>query len=184
VLFVVGTVVYALFAHGYSALYREFIVIWDVVIAFFIYSGAQAEMQNAFIRQGVADLKAKDAITKDFVVVKSDTNVADLYRTMVTKQIHIVLFKKSGAVKILSNSSLQKLLKKPAPYLSIENFGITIPDVPYNMSLYGAIERMRSAETSIAAVTKSGQIIGVLLSQHIESIIALHISQKNQAKNS
>lgn len=183
VLFVAGTIVYAVFAHGYSTLYREFIIIWDVVIAFFIYNGAQAEMQNAFVKVGVADLKAKDAITKNYVVVKSDTNIEDLYKTIVKNQIHIVLFKKDGNVKILSNSALQKLLKKPSPYLSIENFGIKIPSVPYNMSLYGAIERMRSAETNIAAVTKADKIIGVLLTQHIESIIALHISQKKSKES-
>lgn len=178
VLFVAGTIVYAIFAHGYSLLYREFIVLWDVAIAFFIYNGAQAEMQNAYVKQGVSDLKAKDAITKNYIVVSSDTKVSDLYKTVLKNKIHIILFKKDGQVKILSNAALQKLLRRPSPDATIENLGITIPSIPYNTGLYGAIESMRSAETSIAAVTKSNEIIGVLLTQHIESIIALHISQK------
>jgi len=184
VLFVAGTIVYAIFAHGYSTLYREFIVLWDVAIAFFIYSGAQAEMQNALVKEGVSDLKAKDAITKNYMVVSKDTKVRNLYKTIIKNKIHIILFRKDDQIKILSNSALQKMLKKSSGDITIENLGITIPNIPYNANLYGAIESMRSAETSIAAVTKSNEIIGVLLTQHIESIIALHISQrrdKNQA---
>ncbi len=178
VLFVVGTIVYAIFAHGYSTLYREFIILWDVAIAFFIYSGAQAELNAAIVKERISGLKVKDAITKDYILVDSTTNVQDLYKIIMQKKTHIVLFKKDNAVQILSNSLLNKLMKNPPSSVEIGNFGVTIPSIQYTSSLYSAIDKMRTEDTGIAAVIMADKVVGILLMQHIESIVALHISQK------
>lgn len=177
VLFVLGTVMYAFLAKGYSTLYREFIVFWDVAIAFIIYNGSQAELQSALIKENISDLKAKDAITKNFVVLDEDAKASELYKTLLNKKNHIVLLRKGPEVRILSSTALQALLKKPAPDTLIGRFGVAIPAIPYNLNLYNAIERMRSENSNTAVVMKASNIEGVLLMQHIESIVALHISQ-------
>jgi hypothetical protein len=46
--------------------------------------------------------------------------------------------------------------------------------------LYDAIEKMKLEESGIAAVTRRNKICGILLMQHIESIVALHMSQKKR----
>lgn len=180
-LFIAGTIVYAILIQGYSLLYREFIVVIDIAVAFFIYSGAQAELQSAFIRQNIADLKASDAMTNNFVLVNGDSDIKSLYRTLMSNKTHIAVFQKEGKVQVLSNYSLQKLLSKPVPNGRIEDYGTPIPSVPYTTLLYTSIERMRSENSNIAAVTMKGKVKGILLMQHVESIIALHISQKRQA---
>jgi Zn-dependent protease len=184
ILFVIGTIVYAAVAQGYSFLYREFIIFWDVAIAFIIYNGAQAELQAAFIKENVSDLTAQDAMTKDFVVIDSSAKISDFYRTLLKNKNHIVLLKDGPNVKILSNAALQKLLKRQIPDKTIGQFGTTIPQVPYNLKLYNTISRMRSENINTAVVIKSKKIEGVLLMQHIESIIALHISQKKPNQKS
>ncbi|MGI0100747.1 MAG: site-2 protease family protein [Candidatus Micrarchaeaceae archaeon] len=180
VLFVAGTVLYVVFVHGYSVLYKEFIVLWDVAIAFFIYSGAKAELQSAYIKQNISDLKAQDAMTKNYVVAKMTSDTSDLYDILTKSSTNIILFKNGRNVEALSNSSLQRLLKTQ-PHGTTGSFGTKIPSVQYNTSLYSAIERMRSAESNMAAVTKHGRICGVLLMQHVESIVALHISRNGAA---
>ncbi len=179
VLFVAGTIVYAILVHGYSAVYREFIVVWDVAIAFFIYSGAQSELQSAFIRENISDLKAADAATKNYTLIKGTANIRELYKILIKNKQHIILFKKGKEIKILSNQSLQKLLKGVLPNKKIEEFGVAIPTIPYNTKLFNAIEQMRSNDSNVAVVIRGSKIDGVLLMQRIESIIALHISQKN-----
>lgn len=115
VLFVLGTIVYAALAHGYSLLYREFIVFWDVAIAFIIYNGAQAELQSAFIKENVSDLKAENAITKNFVVLKGDAKIRDFYRTLMSNKNHIVLFKSGSEIRMLSNAALQACSRSRYP---------------------------------------------------------------------
>lgn len=182
VLFIIGTIIYAfLFAAGTSLIYKEFLIIFDIAIAFFIYSGAQAELQAAFLKENTIDLKAKDALTKNYVIVNPNISINELYKTLLKKKTHIVLFRKGETIQMLSSPSLQKLVGKRPNGGSVSDFGIEIPKIPYDLNLYTAIERMRSSERSIAAVVKANKIVGILLMQHIESIIALHISQKKQS---
>jgi Zn-dependent protease len=180
VLFVVGTIIYAALIPGYSIIDKEFIVLFDVMIAFFVYTGARAEMQSAIIKNNISDLKAKDAITKDYIMVKSSINVGQLYDILKKSKMHIVLFKDGKEIKIVSSELLQKQLKKGVLAQRITKIGISVPVVPYNTNLYSAIERMRSCESNLAAVIRGKQIVGILLMQHIESIIALHLSQKKK----
>ncbi|MDE1871618.1 MAG: site-2 protease family protein [Candidatus Micrarchaeota archaeon] len=180
IIFIMGTVAYAALAHGYSAVYREFIIVWDVAIAFFIYSGAQAEMQSALIKENIKGLRARDAATSNYLVVRGTLSMDKLYKKLMHSETHIVLFRKGSQVKILSSASLQKLLKSPKPGAIIADFGTPIPSIPYSMGLYDAIGRMRSDESNVAALLKGDTIKGILLMQHIEAIIALHISRKKK----
>jgi Zn-dependent protease len=180
VLFVIGTVMYALLVPGYSATYREFIVLFDVVIAFFIYGGAKSELRSALIKENISDLRVKDAITRGFIMLSEDTKIDELYGIFLKRKLHMAIFRKEGKVKMVSSAALQKLLQRGAKGESVQDFGIEIPAIPYNMKLYDATERMRNEESAIAAVMKGGRVIGVLLAQHVEAIIALHISQKQK----
>ena len=56
--------------------------------------------------------------------------------------------------------------------------GKEIPQIQYNAQLFSAIDRMRSEETGMVAVMKGRQLAGVLLAQHVESVIALYLSHK------
>ena len=167
VLFVGGTIVFAVLAHGYSTLYREFIIVWDVAIAFFIYSGAKAEMQMAFVRTNISDLKAKDAITDNFIIIKTNTSVKNLYNILLENKTNIIIFKKGNEIRMLSNQSLQRLLKTGSSNKRLEDLSFILPVIPYNTPLYSAIERMRSDESGVAVVTKGSKIEGMLLMQHI-----------------
>jgi CBS domain-containing protein len=183
VLFVVGTIIYAALIPGYSFAYREFIVLIDMIVAFFIYGGAQAELQGAIVKDNISDLRTKDVMVKNYVMLKGDAKVSDLYKTLMAKRSSIVLFMKGDRVMMVFHTALQKLLKNPTPEGSIENLGVEIPVVKANSALYNAIDKMRLDESGVAAVTNGKKIVGVLLSQHIESVVALHMSQRRNAKD-
>jgi Zn-dependent protease len=178
VIFIVGTIIYAIYAAGYSTTYREFIVLFDIVIAFFIFSGARAEMQSAIIKDGVSDLKVKDAMSNNYIVLEEKTKVEELYDIMVKTKMNIILFQKNGKVYMVSNPSLQKLLKKNQTEGNIGAIGAEIPTIKYGTKLYSAIENMRASESGIVAVLRGKKIVGILLISHIEAIIALHMSKK------
>ena len=182
VLFVIGTIIYVAVIPSYTFGYKEFLVFFDLIIAFFIYGGAQAELQSALIRENISDLRAIDAITRNYVIVKDTTRVSELYALLLKNKTNIVIFKKGPSIQMLSSSSLQRLLKAPGQGSTVGEFGIALPAIKYNTSLFGAIENMRSEDKNIAVVVRSNRIIGILLMQHIESIVALHISHKSVSK--
>jgi predicted transcriptional regulator len=88
-----------------------------------------------------------------------------------------------GKIKMLSNALLQKTPKAKLAGLSVGDLGADIPSVADNLPLYDAIEKMKLEESGIAVVTKRGRLFGVLLMPHIESIVALHMSQKHKQTN-
>lgn len=175
VLFVIGTFIYAAVMPNYTLIYREFIVIVDLAVAFFIYGGAQAELQSAFVKEKISDLKAGDAISKNYILIKERASIDDIYKRVMAKKMHIVIFKNGEKFKVLSSSSIQRMSRLNVG--NIENQFTPIPSIPYNLPLFNALERMRSEESGIAAVVKANKLVGILLVQHAESIIALHISK-------
>ncbi|MDE1833533.1 MAG: site-2 protease family protein, partial [Candidatus Micrarchaeota archaeon] len=183
VLFVVGTVVYAVLAPGYTVAYRQFIVLWDVIIALFIYSGAKEELRSAYIRDRITGLKASDAMSKTYFMAKSDTTIEELYRITMSSHPHIVVYREGTTFKALSEASIDQMYKRGTPGHVIGEFGVEIPQAEYGLELYKAIERMRTYNVGVAAVIKKGKMAGVLLAPHIESIIALHISKLKGRKN-
>ncbi len=175
-LFVIGTIAYALLAHGYSASYREFIVVFDVVIAFFIYGGAQAELQSALIKAGSDGLLAKDAMSGNFRILQKNVGIGELYRLLTAGGSPAILIKDGKNLKLLSHSSLKKLMDSSKNRKAVD-IAEPVPVVNYRTGLYSVLEKMRMEESWIAAVEKNRKIIGIVSSQQAEAVISLRMAR-------
>lgn len=176
-LFIAGTVIYAALISGTFA-YKEFIVLWDIIIALFVYSGAKAELQSAFVKENISSLHVSDAISRNYVEVRKDTTIPQLYKTLLRHHTHIVLFREGKAVRAVTNLSLDKLPWKGKALRGVRSLGAEIPQIQYDAQLYSAINKMQSEGTNLLAVMMGGRLVGVLLAQHAEFIIALYLSRK------
>ncbi|MGC8585954.1 MAG: M50 family metallopeptidase [Candidatus Micrarchaeia archaeon] len=178
-IFIIGTFVYVIFIKG-SFFYKEFIVLWDIVIALFIYNGAQEELITAFVKTHITKLHVHNAMSKNFVFVKPTTTLAELYVQMLKRHTHIAIYELGGKVYIIPNIPKQAL-KKPTidAYTTVSQLGVEIPKISYFESLYNALQRMQINETNVAAVSKREKIVGLLLMQHAEAIINLYLSHTN-----
>ncbi len=186
VLFVIGTLVYVGVEPSYPFFYKEFIVLWDVFIAVFLYGGAKAELQAAYIKTYTQGLSAGSAMTNDYIMSRSTTTLAQLYETVVARRIHIVLFRRAGKYYIVSRlpyNSFGKAAEGMADQ-RISRFGEELPMLDIGSSLYSALEKMQEANISVIGVQRSGRLVGILQRQHVESVITLHISRtRGRAKN-
>ena len=176
-LFIVGTFVYVLLIPG-TFFYKEFIVLWDVVLGLFVYSGAKAELQNAYIKDNVSGLHASDAMSESYVEVNKGTTIPQLYRTMLKHRTNIILYREGSAVKAVSNLTLDRIPWKDRALADVKPLGKEIPQIQYGAKLFGAIDKMRTEETGMVAVMKGKRLVGILLAQHVESVIALYLSHK------
>jgi Zn-dependent protease len=179
VLLVVGTVAYVL-SSGQSFLYDEFVVLFDAIIAMFMYSGGQAELQSIYIKKYTSKISVRMAMSRDFILEKPTTTLSELYKDMISRHTYMALFFEKGSVKLVSKVpsnplSKEGLVDSDRP---ISVWGADIPTVQYNASLDKAIEAMRFNDASIAAVVNGRAVVGVLLERHVESIVALHISHQ------
>ncbi len=182
VLFIVGTVIFVALEPSYSFVYKEFVVLWDAFIAIFLYGAAKSEMQSAYLRAYTSGLKASSSMTKQYVMAKPDTTLARLYPMVVSSRMHIVLFRNGGKYYVVSRLPYNAFGRILEGYgsLPISKFSAQLPLVKYNDTLYTALERMQESNTGVAGVMKGDALVGVLQRQHVESIIALHMSSSNR----
>ncbi len=173
--FIAGTVLYAATLNAPFA-YKEFIVLWDAVIAMFIYSGAQAELQSAIIKTEIAELRVKDVISHGYVMLNGGVTLQKLYRAVLKSHQHIILFKKGDRLMELSRIPVEP---GKATAEVISHWAKEIHYIQYDAPLYSAVEKMRSEDTGVLAVLKAGKLFGILTAPHVESVIALFISKKS-----
>ena len=179
VLFIVGTVIYAAVEPGYTFAYREFVVFWDILIAIFLYGGAQAEYQTAYVREMAADLRVRDAVSKDFASVKPGTTIGELYNIFMKYHTHVIIVDYGKSVKLVQGVKMGTSLNPGYMSNTVDSFCTEIPTIGINKPLPAAIDKMRNENTGIIAVKVGRKVVGVLVAQHVESVIALHISKKN-----
>ncbi|MGC8572278.1 MAG: site-2 protease family protein [Candidatus Micrarchaeia archaeon] len=184
VIFIVGSIIYELTIPGMSISYFTFVLIWDLIIVFFIYGGAQSELDMAYIIKYASNIKASTAVSKDYIVVKPYTKMKDLYNQILKKGTHIAVFSSidNGKLNVyavaarLPNSSASNYIKQAAMLeKTVSDYKVKIPYINYNAPLSKAIEKMRYEGASIMALVRNNKVVGVLNLQHVESIIALHL---------
>ncbi len=180
--FIAGTVLYAAMLNA-SFAYKEFIVLWDAVIAMFIYSGSQAELQSAMIKTEIAELHVKDVVVHNYIMIKGDVTLQKLYDAVFRSHQHIVIFKKGNKIMELSRIPVEPSAGRVSAE-TISRWAKALPYIQYNAPLYSAVEKMRSEDIGVLAVMKAGKLFGVLTAPHVESVIALYISKKNHEKAS
>ena len=179
VLFVIASLIYFYFAK-YPLETQVLVDIFTVFIAFFIYSGATQEMKMAYAKEYTTSLKAKDAMAKNFVLVKSTTTLENIYKIISRKRTNLVIFKEGDKIKAfyLTAKSPDAIAKMIERGVTVSSLGITIPKMKYNDKLYRALDIMSFEERNIVAVEKGNRIVGIVTEAHAEMIIAVNVSKR------
>jgi Zn-dependent protease len=195
IIFIIFSIIYELLIPGISFAYFTFVLIWDLIIVMFIYGGAQSELGMAYITKYASNIKARNVASKDYILVNSTMKMKDLYKQILKKGTHTTLFSTFENGKLNTYTVAAKFpVSIPSNYTkqadmlnnTVNNYKVKIPYINYNAPLSKAIEKMRYEGASIMALVKNNKIVGLLNSQHIESIIALHLPleiQKDKQKS-
>ncbi len=182
ILFILGTFIFVYLSNGYSLLYKETIVIFDLFIAIFFYGGAQAEMQSAYVRNYTSDLPLSAVTSKNYIMLKPSVKMGSLYNEMLAHHTHLVIFKQGNEFRlvshlptVISNKGVGNLIKKDIAY-----FSSPLPVISYNAKPFQALTKMQIYDSGIIGIVKSGKLIGIIQRQHLESVLSLHISKSSK----
>jgi Zn-dependent protease/CBS domain-containing protein len=173
-IYIVVSTVYALYYVTDPGTFLLF-MLWNVIIAVFIYGGAQAELESAYISKYTEKLHVYNLLSTDFVEVKPNTTIKRLYSMLLKRGVRTVLFREGGSVKMVSRITVKALGDKNVPAAKVSKFSDEIPTITYNTTLSKAISKMRYEESGIVAVMKGRKIAGILLADRIEALVALHV---------
>ncbi|OJI07077.1 Zinc metalloprotease [Candidatus Micrarchaeum sp.] len=184
VLFVIGTIAFVAVENGYSLLYKEFIVLWDVFIAVFLYGGAKAELQGAYVKEYTSGIKVSAAVSKNYTMLKGRPELYDIYKAVMKSHTHIVLFRENGKIYIVSRLPRSMLTGGSINNIDVGKISMPLSEFDANAQIYSAYSKMQSEGTSIAAVMKRGRFAGIVQMQHMESVISLHLAHtRGNSKN-
>ena len=184
VLFVIGTIAFVAVENGYSLLYKEFIVLWDVFIAVFLYGGAKAELQGAYVKEYTNGIKLSAAVSKNYIMLKGRPALYDIYKAVMKSHTHIVLFRENGKIYVVSRLPRNMLAGGAMGNIDIGKISMPLNEFDAGAQIYSAYSKMQSEGASIAAVMKRGKFVGIVQMQHMESVISLHMAHtRGNSKN-
>ncbi len=176
-LFIAGTFVFVLLINA-PFYYKEFVFLWNLLIVFFLYNGAQQEKQTMEIKRESKGVRLSNLASKHFVLVKPSSNVQELYNAVKQTREHLLITKLDGGYAYVNLLRKEKL----KPDLWARDMAIKIPSVDVNENIVDALESMESNESGIAAVTRRGRLVGVVTLSHIQAFLSLHILRARKGK--
>jgi Zn-dependent protease len=183
---IVGTVIYAALLPGATFIYREFIVFWDIIIALFLYDGAKAELQAAKVKGYTDKMTAGDMLSENYILVKQDMMVRDLYSAMLKKGTRVVLLQRGRKIMGINDKQLSKLAENPGTITAKEAayFTVSVPQVSCKESLSHVIETMRNEELNTIIATKNKKVAGILYAPYMDAALQMYLTHAAGKKTS
>jgi Zn-dependent protease len=170
-LIIVGTVIFLVFPSSYSLSYREFIALWNIIIVFFLYSGAEAEKQNAIMRRETMGLRLRDAKKDSYVFVSPDLHLNQLYPIVKKRKEHLLITKIGNDYAFVD--LFRKIKGKNIRY--VRDVAVKIPEASERTSMADALSKMQSVNTGVLAIVNKGKLEGVTTASLIQAMISLHM---------
>jgi Zn-dependent protease len=178
-LLIVGTLVYVIAINPSLSLYsKEFTFLWTLLIAFFVYSGAQSEKEMMEVKKQSRGVRLRSLASNRFAFVDANSDVQKLYDTVRKTREHILITRLDGSYAYVNLLRKEKL----RPDTLARDIAIKIPSVDIRENIVDALESMESNESGIAAVTQRGKLVGVVTLSHIQAFLSLHVLKQRRGK--
>jgi Zn-dependent protease len=174
--FLIGTVAFVFMIQA-PEYYKEFVFLWNMLVIFFLYGGAEAEQDMNEIRKASAGVMLKDVLSKHYRLVKPQTSIRELYNLVKTSKVHIMLTTLGEGyayIDLIDKKSIKgaKVARDAA---------VSIPSIKINDGIVDALELMQSSETGILAVVRGRDLAGIVTMPHIRTFLSLHMLHKKRA---
>jgi Zn-dependent protease len=165
----VGQVMAILFAFWGLMVFNPFLLL----IAVFVFLGAQAEASLAEVRYGLSDLPVRDAMLTQFSVLHpGDTLAAAAGALLAGTQQDFPVMDNGAIVGILPRADLVRALAEhgddtPVAAVMRRDCGT----VEENERLYKVFERMQNADCPLVPVTRRGVLVGLVTLENVGELM-------------
>jgi Zn-dependent protease len=161
-----------------SALLLGFLGLWVsplmLLIAFFVWMGAQQELVSVRLSAHLSKLEVSDAMVRDFRALDVQWSLQQASALSASGFQHDFLVTRAGALAgVLNRDNLVQSLRVLGPQARVE--AAMVPEVVVvapHMQLSDALARMRDANASCAAVMEDGKLVAMLTAQNVAERIA------------
>ncbi len=169
-LFIAGNIAFLAIGFGYPLFYREWVVLFDVIIVFFIYGGLKAEEDNVIIRKETQGLTVGNAISRHYRLVDPMSRVADLYTLVKSSGEHLLITKKGDTYAVVDLRNAKSI----STDRMISDIATPIPKIHAKASVADAMGLLGSSDIGVVAVEKNGRLLGIVTFSQLQTLVALH----------
>ena len=147
-----------------------------VLVAIFIYFGAQAESTGDDVQRVLGDLRVRQAVNTRIETASPDQTIGELAaRLFHIYQVDFPVVDSTGqVVGLLTRDRLISLLGKHGPDFPVsEAMRTEFPICGLDDSVYDAFTRMRSRQFKAAPVIEDGRLVGMVSLEDISEVYTL-----------
>lgn len=173
---VVGQVLAILFAFWGLYIFNPFLLL----IAVFVFLGAQAEANLAEVRYGLSGIPVRDAMMTQFVALRPDDTLADAASVLLAgAQQDFPVMTDGRIVGILPRADLVRALAglgQEAPVSTVMR--ADCGTVEETERLFSVFQRMRDADCPIVPVTRRGEVVGLVTLENVGELMMVRSAMR------
>ncbi|MGH7508454.1 MAG: site-2 protease family protein [Gemmatimonadales bacterium] len=149
-----------------------------ILIAFFIFLGAGAEVAAVEARAAGEGLQVSNMMVTNFRTIPIYATLGDAVDLLLSgEQREFPVVDNTGRIEgILTRDNLIRALSKHGPGAAVsEAMTAGVPLVPPNLGFEDALERLRTSRLpALPVVDKAGSLVGLLTSDNIADLLLVH----------
>jgi Zn-dependent protease len=145
-----------------------------LLIALFVWMGAQQELVSVRLSAKLSKLEVADAMVRDFRVLEADWSLSQASQLSASGFQHDFLVTRRGSLSgALNRDTLARSLATLGPTAKVEDAMLTeVVTLAPEMQLSDALARMREQNAPAAAVMENGRLVGMLTAENVAERIA------------
>lgn len=146
-----------------------------ILIAVFVWIGAESEARMAEERQGLSGLRVSDAMVTEFRALSAESTLDDALGELLRgAQPDFPVMNDGRVVGVLSRSQLLKALAKDGKAATVASaMHRECPQFREDDPLPAAIEQLRARECPIAPVVRDGMLVGLLTAENVAELLMI-----------
>lgn len=176
----VGQVMAVLFVFGGLVTGNIFLI----VIALFVFLGAQGEMQLAELRWGLSGIPVRDAMMTHFTNLTVDDTLGDAVdRLLDGSQQDFAVMDGDTIVGVLPRSDLVAELARRGPETPVsEVMRRNCGPVDENDMLFRVFSRMQEKDCPLVPVTRRGRVVGMVTLENVGELLMVRSALRKAAQ--
>jgi Zn-dependent protease/predicted transcriptional regulator len=156
-----------------------------MLIAVFVFLGAQAETQLAELRWGLSGIPVRDAMITRFVNLSTDDSLGNAIDHLLDgSQQDFAVMDADRIVGVLSRSDMLTALATKGPATLVGDvMRRDCAAVDENEVLFRVFQRMQEKSCPIVPVTRRGQVVGMITLENVGELLMVRSALRQAAAN-
>lgn len=154
-------------------LYVYEIMFWNLIIAFFIYVGSDAELETAFFRAAAEGLRVRRVMRREVFLLSGEETLEEAYEIALSENIGSMLIIEDGRFKVVSVGRFSDIPRKRWRSVLTKRIAVCVQPCSPRDPLLNVWKRMQGMGVGFFPVVEGGVLLGHVTGRDVERAIMI-----------